>query len=240
MNVGEGRTQCFWLEPTGKVELSLRRFTFGLSKDEEPRSGHRVCTGQPKRADGYRQGCDASVRLGVEVPIRMSKPDEYGYRVMKLPLKKHCPAATDKRWPRACEICGKPFKRGDVRQVNQSEVYIRSDTGAKVAFRGYGDKSMAGALFDMWWRKNYVVIDDQGVERTYVGPDGIALVAVCPNGLSWEVDGPATGGGGWTRTGDPRKPETLSVTPSIVAGKAGEPTTYHGFLTAGWFTDHVG
>lgn len=66
------------------------------------------------------------------------------------------------------------------------------------------------------------------------GPDGIKLMAALPNGLLWCVDGQATGGGGWTRTGDPRQPETLTCSPSIVAGD------YHGFLQGGRFTDDLG
>ena len=48
--------------------------------------------------------------------------------------------------------------------------------------------------------------------------DGINLVAVCPNGLIWDVDGPAVRDGevthhAWTRSGDPRQPSTLTVAP---------------------------
>lgn len=234
MKVGEGQTRCFWLEPTGMVELSLRRFTYGLSKGEEARPGHRVCRAQPLRDDGYRQGCDASVKLGIEIPIRFEKAKPGGFRTIREVPVKDRPKASDRRWPKACSSCGEPFKRGDTRQVNQAEVYVRSDDGEEVAFRGYGDRSMAGALYHAWWREGWISKDAQGNERGYTGPDGICLVAVCPNGMAWEVDGPATGGGGWTRTGDPRKPETLSVTPSIVAGD------YHGYLQAGVFTAHIG
>lgn len=247
VNVGEGATKCFWLEPTGMVRISLRRFTHGLSTQDgvwEPESRqHRACPAQSEHTyesgERHRQGCDASVDLGIEVPAR-TQAEPGGYRVLLPVPAKHRPAARDPRWPQVCDACGQPFKWGDIRQVNQAEVYTRGDSGEQVAFRGYGDKSMAGALYDMWWRHDYRVVDVQGVERGYVGPDGIALAAICPNGLAWEVDGPASGGGGWTRTGDPRRPETLSVTPSIVAGKPGAPETYHGWLQNGQFSGHVG
>jgi hypothetical protein len=229
------------------VRLSVRRYTNGLSTKGgvwEPESkAHRACAAATEfvyeSGEKYLDGCDAAVNLGIEIPLRIrTEPD--GYQVMlEVPRAKRI-AVADPRWPEVCAKCGEPFKRGDHRQWNQAEVYVRGDNGEEVAFRGYADKSMAGALYDAWWLHERRVVDAQGVERRYVGPDGIALVAICPNGLAWEVDGPASGGGGWARTGDPRHPETLSVSPSIIAGKPGAPGTYHGFLQSGSFTAHVG
>lgn len=75
------------------------------------------------------------------------------------------------------------------------------------------------------------------------GPDGIALVVVLPPAKEdtrsnwWHVDGPSRNNGepgpGWTRTGDPRNPPSLSVSPSILTDG------YHGFLTAGVLTDSL-
>lgn len=247
MNVGEGETVCFWLEQTEMVRLSVRRFTYGLAKRdgvwEEPSRQRRGCPAA-EPTDTYWQGCDASADLGIEVPLRMSAPDEHGHRTMLVVLGAKRIKATDPRWPQVCERCGNPFERSDVRQWNQEEIYIRGDTGERVAFRGYGDKSMAGALYDMWWRKGYQIKCSDGSLRGFTGPDGIALVAICPNGAPWEVDGPSrsngTTGPGWTRTGDPRDPPSLSVQPSIIAGKPGEPGTYHGYLQGGRFTAHIG
>jgi hypothetical protein len=232
---------CFWLERTGTVALSLRRFSFGIEVGEEPRLAHRGCPSrEPSESTPgyvYRQGCDASAELGIEVPLETYTDDD-GYLLMS-PVPEHAqPGHDDPRWPVACSICGGAFLADDVWQVNQAEVYIRSDTGERVAFRGYGDKRFAGALFDAWWLKGKLgevqaraVAGVEGAKTTMVGADEIALVAICPNGGAWGVDGPGTGGGSWTRTGDPRQPETLSVSPSIVCGD------YHGFLQAGRFTD---
>ena len=150
-------------------------------------------------------------------------------------VKRLHPPHSDMRWPVVCERCGVPFLRDDEWQVNQAQVYHRSDTGEEVVTRGYHERSAAGALLDLWWRHGMKTQDGQG----YVGADGISLGAFCPNGFLWEVDGEASRGGRWTRTGDPRDPETLTVSPSIVAGD------YHGFLGSndappGWFSAHIG
>jgi hypothetical protein len=158
MNVGEGACGCFWLEPTGDVRLSVRRFTYGISTTDgvwdPPERQHRACPAQAvttyESGEKYQSGCDASVDLGIEIPLRWRvEPD--GYQVMlEVPRSKRI-KASDPRWPKVCEACGEPFKRDDIRQWNQKEVYVRADNGEKVAFRGYGDKSLVGALFDAWW-----------------------------------------------------------------------------------------
>jgi hypothetical protein len=145
----------------------------------------------------------------------------------------------DPRWPSVCAGCGEAFALSDIRQWNSAVVYQRGDTGELVAHRGYGGVELAGALYDGWWLHERVSRDSEsGVEHRYVGPDGIALVAICPNGAPWEVDGPSRSNGklgpGWTRTGDPRVPGTLTTNPSIIAGD------YHGWIRNGSFTDHVG
>lgn len=94
-----------------------------------------------------------------------------------------------------------------------------------------------GAMLDAtWWHD----------VPSWVGADGIALMVVLPpehhrsdngevdnRGNWWHVEGPSRGadghlnGPGWARTGDPRNPPTLSVTPSI------NTCDYHGHLMAG-------
>jgi hypothetical protein len=67
-------------------------------------------------------------------------------------------------------------------------------------------------------------------------PDGLTVVVITPDG-PWIVDGPSYDGSAhhacpWTRTGDPRQPATLSVTPSI-----NFPGRYHGWLRDGHLVD---
>lgn len=214
MNVGEGATPCFWLDRTDDVIVTLRRFTFSERDGEGVTKGHRNC---PANTRGH----DASTGEIARTKIQLDDSSEYG-PTMRQVADELRPPHDDPRWPTVCASCGEPFQADDEWQVNQAEVYIRADTGAEVAFRGYGGKENAGALFDAWWLHRRRIIRD-GIEYGYVGPDGIALVAVCPNGVHWEVDGPSSNGPGWTRTGSPRD-GTLSVTPSILT------VSYHGWL----------
>ena len=55
----------------------------------------------------------------------------------------------------------------------------------------------------------------------------------------WPVDAPSSGGGHWTRSGDPRACN-ITASPSIAIGEPGKPGFYHGFLRAGVLTDHIG
>lgn len=129
-------------------------------------------------------------------------------------------------WPLVCGRCNAyEFKVGDQWQVQQHQLFVRHDTNERTTLPG----ATPGAMFDSKWYPGCPV-----------GPDGIALTVRLPNGMDWRPDGPATGGGSWVRTGDPRQPATLSITPSIAAGKPGSHEYYHGHLTAGVLTDHMG
>jgi hypothetical protein len=95
-----------------------------------------------------------------------------------------------------------------------------------------------GAMLDgTWWHDI----------AAYVRADGISLIIVLPpehirsddgqidnRGNWWDVDGPNVNGAKWQRTGDPRDPPSLSITPSINTRE------YHGFVMAGILTDDLG
>lgn len=86
-----------------------------------------------------------------------------------------------------------------------------------------------GAVYDAAW------IRDREPEywalcRKY--PDQIVAAVITPDG-PWVIDGPSFDGMAyktcpWTRTGDPRAPASLNVTPSIHF-----PGRYHGWLRSG-------
>lgn len=134
----------------------------------------------------------------------------------------------DARWPAAC-ACGEPFVDDDARQVFAEALYRREDgQGALFPLRS----AVPGALYDAPWYPEK-------------GPDGLALVAVCPDGHPWFIDGRARNctlpddnvHRCWVRTGVP---------PLLTVGKSGGPTcsagagsidtgTWHGFLRDGQF-----
>lgn len=78
----------------------------------------------------------------------------------------------------------------------------------------------AGAMYDAPWMK--------GAGGRCVGPDGVALLVVCPPGTSWgdhwHVDGHANNGPGWERTG---------IIPNITATPSIQTPRYHGWLRNG-------
>lgn len=114
----------------------------------------------------------------------------------------------DKRWPTVCSKCHRPFGDSATHQRFVQRLYSRDDGSVMVL-----DEAPPGAMWDADW---------YGDHR--VGPDGLHLVVRLPDGNEWFIDGPATNGPGWTRTGVAPK---LTVTPSIAT------PTYHGWLRDG-------
>lgn len=207
-------TPCFWVEETDREAWGLRRF---VSSTEEkcPAGGYHNALkmiGERKRP-----------------PSRLASRDLDDF-----------PAAIRRRkdWPTACDACGREFVDGDYFQVWTEKVFRRPETGEE----WNGRDLPAGAIYDLAWMHHL---------DAYRVIDGICLGVVLPPGPNpppiwdartrvWTADGPASTGGYWTRTGDPRNPPSLSYTPSIAFGVPGSQGYYHGFLTAGALTDHVG
>ena len=96
-----------------------------------------------------------------------------------------------------------------------TEVLHRLPDGSEVWHRDLPP----GALFDSWWMP----------EGWKTG--GEALTLVLPDLRPWNMDGPASSGGRWTRTGTPPK---VTARPSILSGEG--PSSYHGWLTDGVLT----
>lgn len=167
---------------------------------------------------------DASVEAGIErhpIGLDASTPSISQRR-------KH----SDPPWPTHCR-CGYVFKVGDMRQIHLRRLYV-DGAGAEftLSWRWEDDPraAPAGAMWDAKWMPD-------AYRCRY---DGIALTVRCPNGMDWQVDGPSTSGGRWKRSGDPKRPETLTVSPSIAIGRKEDPDFYHGFLQQGRLTAHIG
>jgi hypothetical protein len=124
----------------------------------------------------------------------------------------------DDRWPSKCEHCARPFIVDEEWQVFSERIYRRADNGELVTLRDVPP----GAMWNAWWI---------GHRSEMPKPDEIRLMVKTPDG-DWYVDGKASNGPGWTRTGDPRaNPSTVTATPSIAMQK------YHGWLRDGRLVD---
>lgn len=117
----------------------------------------------------------------------------------------------DPRWPKVCDVCGYAFKDEDHWQHNVTRLYSGAPDGKLYTLRN----CPPGAMYDASWYPTK-------------GPDGINLIVALPPGGGddwWHVDGPASNGPGWTRTG---KPPKVTATPSIQTSK------WHGWLRDGF------
>lgn len=140
----------------------------------------------------------------------------------------------DPRWPVQCERCGYAFADTDPRQVFSESLWKRSDTGEEISLRD----APPGAMYYATW------LDDC---KWAVGPDGRALMVVCPDGYVWHVDGEAsncTRKGDhshkcWVRHGTPPDVhvDKNGVTCNAGAGSIAAPR-WRGFLTNGVLQDH--
>lgn len=137
----------------------------------------------------------------------------------------------DSRWPTVCNYCSYVFSDGDVspmpylrdsiKRVWTEVIYRRPGNPATYY---YSQRSLPpGAMYDAPWHRPF----------GHIGPDGLSLTVQLPPGyLSfWCIDGNATDGGKWTRTGTP---PDVTASPSILTGD------YHGFLQNGVLTDCLG
>lgn len=147
-------------------------------------------------------GCDASTVVGEEQrdehPSMGDDPGRYPH--------------DDARWPTACARCGVAFEPDDAWQVFPENIYVRSDGAAGEFFLR---ELPAGAMYDATWLHELPDLR---------GPDGRSYIVRLPDGADWLIDGPANGGGHWTRTGEAPK---LTAQPSI------RTEGYHGWLTDG-------
>lgn len=137
-----------------------------------------------------------------------------GYKVWRWDEGEDEPPHDDPRWPTKCDDCDYVFRPEDNWQVFREVIYVRKDTGAFMTLRD----CPPGAMWDA----------DYYPEK---GPDGLALCVSLPpeGGLDyWFIDGPAKGGGKWTRTGTP---PNITASPSILTPR------YHGFLRGGWLEE---
>lgn len=209
---------CFWLEETGEVRLSLRRYRSGSKGGE--------CSGPM----GYH---DASTPIGTAPILWLPEPPEgadhwYSGRdgasgVVSFDWPDH----DDPRWPTRC-ACGYEFSAEDEWQHFHDRIMRRTDTGETLTIRDAPD----GAMWDAYW-------------YPCKGPDGRCVVARCPGGADWIIDGRATNCAlpddtehrYWVRHGEPPR-LTVDKNGLTCAAGAGsiQAGDYHGFLRGRVFT----
>lgn len=114
----------------------------------------------------------------------LNQPGKYSYHDAMVPLdivpddgNPQSWPHDDPRWPTQC-ACGYQFQPGDERQVFTDSVYERTDTKERFTFR----KAPVGSMYYATW---YEDIPDR------CGPDGKALIVICPGNHAWHVDGKA-------------------------------------------------
>lgn len=217
-------TRTFWLEPTGRVVVGLRRYHSWVGAGFTCESEYH----------------SALVMIG-EAEAVFSDDSDFDRRTLAArPEASH----DDPRWPTHCaKGCGYKFALDDYWQDWQELIYRRSDTGEEVTLRDRRPEDVGGppgappgACWDAWW-----------MPENWRGSDGIALMVRCPNGRDWHVDGQAgncTRPGDrahkcWVRHGDPRQCNvTVDKDGETCAAGAGsiQAGDYHGFLQNGLLT----
>lgn len=150
-------------------------------------------------------------------------PDEKG-RLTSGDLWPH----DDLKWPKACG-CGYVFQAADEWQLFVERLYRRADTAELLTLRN----APPGA---MWYATWYEHIPE------WCGPDGKALVCVCPGGGVWHIDSVASN---CTRRGDKTHRCWIrhGTPPNITVDKNGntcdagagsiQTDNWHGFLRNG-------
>lgn len=204
------RIKCFFLESTGRVSVSLRRYTY-----EGP-----LC---PKGKEGDHH--NAFVRIDGE-PVER---DTEGY--IQNGLKALAPR-DDPRWPRQC-TCGYVFQKDDEWQRFVEEIYRRTDTGEDLRLRD----ASPGAMWYAWWLDRSQV--PQGEHNLMVRtPGGDWCVDSQSKNCPMKDDTQMARHHCWIRHGTP--PDVTvdkQGGPTCPGGGSILCNSYHGFLRNGYLED---
>lgn len=139
------------------------------------------------------------------------------------------PPESDPRWPVKCDSCDYRFTDKDQYQLFGHQLYKRQDTGEIMTI----EDAPPGALwYGIWWKPT--------------APDGHVLMAKCPGGHDWNIDGCASNCDKpddkehrcWVRHGEP---PLITVDKNGNTCKAGAGSiltpSWHGYLRNGEFVE---
>jgi len=212
----------FFLEPTDRVHRQLRRY---------------ASDGECPLPAGYHNGW---AFLDI---IERPKPAPGEYELAE-PHLDHA----DERWPKTCE-CGYVFDPADNWQIFTNRLYRRIDNGQEMTLR---DAPPGAMYFADWMIENWDKMNLEVPQPWGPGPDGHFLVVKCPPlGHEWNVDARASNCDKkqdnahrcWVRHGDPKTGKVTvdkagltcnAGAGSILVGKEGTPSFWHGHLIDGW------
>lgn len=200
------RIRCFLLVPTTNIAVSLRRYAYERDGRDVPKCGIRV-----PRYPGAELMTWETHNVEVEVGREVGTVEE----TLDGDMTQFTIPREDPRWPRTCR-CGYVFAAEDGWQECRTRLYKRSDNLGELTTLG---NAPAGALYNSGTFSDVADYNRNGA--------GVCLVCKTPAG-EWMIDGPASNGPGWQRTGTP---PDINVTPSIGIG---DPQRMHGWLRNGW------
>lgn len=179
---------CFWVEPSGEVDLALRRYV---------RIDGRPCPAMPGESSYH----NASTPIG-RAPERRT---DDGY-LAAIPAEEYC---GDARWPTTC-ACGYEFIDDDQWQVSTEAVWVRRDTGEEFN----GRRLPPGAMLDGFW---YPQKGPDGIALVVVLPPATDDSRGHWWHVDGPSRSNGVAGPGWSRTGDPKAtPPTVTAQPSIL------------------------
>lgn len=214
----DSRVQTFFLEPTDRVELRLRRYSGGPAI---------VCPGSPFK---YH---NADTPLGQAAAIWVARES---WEQPGLDVRPEFFPHDDPRWPTVCAGCPYQFAENDPWQVCQDLIYRRRDTGAEVTLRN--------APWGATWYSDWMLCKNSNRWR---GPDGHSLTVRVPgpgNGHDWCPDGTCsnctmpddTEHRCWCRSGNPPDANVTVNKDGRTCGAGGGSILtphWHGFLRDG-------
>lgn len=205
------RIRCFLLESTGRVRVSLRRYTDNAGPcplDSSKYSYHQA----------FQFLCEESV-----------EKDEQGYQCNG--LKSILPHG-DSRWPQKCS-CGYEFQEEDRWQRFTDDIYVRKDIGEEMTIRD----APAGAMWYAWWMDRFQIPQDEH-NLAVKTPGGEWSIDSQSSNCSMPDDRKQEKHHCWVRSGTPPDVTVGKDGPTCSAGAGSiQCGNYHGFLRNGYLED---